>query len=93
MKQKELLFFLETCIYKIISKRLSYVHQLFKEAKIDEALSLFSDDFMALYPGFELMKGDKKGILVLHGVPYCLPVDWLLGLLKNLSQFNPFSHE
>ncbi len=48
---------------------------------------------MALYPGFELMKGDKKGILVLDGAPFWLPVDWLLGLLKNLSQFNPFSHE
>ena len=92
MKQKEI-FFLETCIYKIISKRLGYVHQLFKEAKIDEALPLFSDDFMALYPGFELMKGDKKGILVLDGVPFWLPVHWLVGLLKNLSQFNPFSHE
>jgi hypothetical protein len=48
---------------------------------------------MALYPGFELMKGDKKGILVLDGVPFWLPVHWLVGLLKNLSQFNPFSHE
>ena len=60
-------YVLETSsVYEVISKRLGYIHQLYKEAKLDEAVSCFSDDFLALYPGCELVKGDKKGIKIIR---------------------------